>query len=310
MLTHDDDEFDFNLDDDDQSTPRPRFTNPQPPKDARASKKDIDLSQVRIDGLNGSPLVIFFGPGRIGKTVALLRFAEYVRGKKGLVITPNEAFGSDPSYAGHYSDTVLPRFEEMLRFINVAPERTNEVDFLLLDVFRNGNPYCQLLEASGEHFIKTTPTFTMDHEYPAYLEEIFGNATKKIYLFFLAYNAFNPRDRSIYAQHIASFLDSGRVQQDRDKVAILYTQVDRSKFINKGKPNVDALRNDFYGNPGYDPLTTYLRGSQFARIPFIPYSAGRFQNDKKGAAWTKSPDIYSQILWEHLDRFVRGARWF
>lgn len=113
-----------------------RQPRPEPPL--------VNLQHIRVSEVSG-PLVVLFGPREIGKTVSLIRLCNYLQKYE---IRPNGGFRTDTD---SYQRTI-DQFQALRQDSNFAPEATGNIDFLLLDVVENGNAFCQILEAPGEHF--------------------------------------------------------------------------------------------------------------------------------------------------------------
>ena len=142
----------------------------------------VRLEEIQTNSITG-PLVIFYGPREIGKTVALWRLVSYVSGH--FNVTPNHIFRKDPNY-----NETVSRFKSALSDASkIAPDATGNINFLLLDIVNNHsmNSVCQILEAPGEHFFDAEKP---EASYPKYLEDIFSASYKKVYVFFFAIGMF------------------------------------------------------------------------------------------------------------------------
>lgn len=287
----------FNLNDDQSIPPKPNI-----PMD-----NDEDAFEnhryENIGGIN-APLVIFYGPREVGKTVTLLRFSEYVSRVQAARFTPVPSFISHPAYQ---KTQQLWRKAEMDMLNNGAPPATSNIRFICFDLTINGSHFCQFLEAPGEHFFQAGQTVA---DYPVYLNQIFGGNYRKIYYFFFSPNMLaTPQNRTSYAMQVTDFLTRG-VVPGRDSVAILYSQVDTTNYFNHGRINHAQVEQSFYGNPDFAPLINYLTGRNphGGRIPFITFSSGRFVDRPDGGkGWTISNDEYPEGLWRSLGDFINGG---
>ncbi len=136
-------------------------------------ENQTNLQHIRVNNISG-PLVVFFGPRNIGKTVTLLRLCTYISKYE---IRPDESFRTDKA---EYKRTI-DVFNTVRQNTDFAPSATGTIDFLLLNVTYNGNKFCQILEAPGEHFFDVKKPSV---EYPSYLNQILNSDYKKAFVFF------------------------------------------------------------------------------------------------------------------------------
>lgn len=242
------------------------------------------------------PLVMFFGPREVGKTVVLIRLALYLQ-NKGVDIKSVQDFRSDSGYL-----EVLERYERAMRNNHLSPERTAVNECLLLDTFLDGEHICNFLEASGEDFFDhIEPT----RPYPNYLNKIFTLNQKKVFVFIFSDGMF-PRETNLgnavknYTQRINKLLNQGKVDPSRDALIVLYNKVDESSFVKEGKVNIDGLKEHFLNN---HPILKNLfndRKSAYNNIKFVPFSSGEFSKIKgieNYKEWAHSKDEYPEELW-------------
>jgi hypothetical protein len=106
-------------------------TTQPPPNQAPQVQGEVNLQRIDILRITG-PLVVFFGPREIGKTVTLLRLCTHIRSS--YQISPDPNFRTDDAYAA-----TIAAFEAMLQSMQFAPGATGDVDFLLLNVTHDGS---------------------------------------------------------------------------------------------------------------------------------------------------------------------------
>ncbi|MFH1196893.1 MAG: hypothetical protein V1720_14425 [bacterium] len=262
----------------------------------------VENIKINDESIRG-PLVIFFGPSNIGKTVSVLRLIKKISAH--YTITTNRDFRKDDKYP-----ETIKLFEKLLTENNYAPDATGKINFILLDVTRtNDGPFCQILEAPGEHFFDSlNPT----KKHPRYLVDIFNNISySKIYVFFFAVGMFEDQEiRKQYANNITTLISS-KLDSKRDKVIILVNKCDEhpAKFKN-GKPDENRFKNDIYQQNSFGAVRDILQHSGFKRIHFVPFSACepyQFESDgeiKKVLA--SSADYYPEKLWYSIYDCVKG----
>lgn len=284
----------------DNDTGIPKPTQPNVTEDTAEHLANIDISHIR------GPLVIFYGPAGCGKTVTLLRLSEYI--SRQYNVSAIRDFRDDGQY-----EAVIDEFERIRSNMENAPNSTGLINFLLLNIGRsNGGTFCQLLEASGEHFFSSTGVV----EYPPYLLKIFNTQSyRKVYVFFFTAAMFEDSKKNRkYADSITELINN-RIDSKQDKIIILYNKCDTKKqwFRNK-KPIEKLFREDIYKNSAYTPLINLLNTSRFKKSPFITFSSGDFTEfatrgvtEKK---FTPSPEFYPKNLWDAIYKSIRGSSWF
>lgn len=282
---------------DSKNKENPIDTNPQIVEDA------IRVENTNISHISG-PLVIFYGPREIGKTVSLLRLSSYVSGRYSM--NPVQNFRDDEQYS-----RAIEKFELIKSNIEFAPDATGIINFLLLSVEkRNGGSFCQILEAPGEHFFDPE---NPSENYPPYLLRIFNaDQYRKIYVFFFSVGMFGKEKiNKQYAEKIAKLINT-KIDSKKDRVIILCNKCDEkpSWFRNK-KPIESRFRKELYENDSFKPLVNVLAEGGFKNVPFIPFSAGEFTEfesyNEKQKALTPSSDFYPKSLWNAIYKSIRGG---
>jgi len=257
----------------------------------------IDPNAINTGAILG-PVVIFYGPRQVGKTVTLIRISKFVKKNAGINIRVNPGFRTDNAYP-----TTINTFNELLDKENkYSPQRTGNIDFLLLDYYENGKLYCQLLEAPGEHFFDENDQREPNKPYVAYFENIRLRDYKKVYVLFFEDNMFgNPDLRERYASKAATLINS--LNPKRDRVLVLYNKVDEIPAITvRGKANVETLKNHIFSNPEYNEFKVAIKKSSLKHIYFVPFSSGSFpeiQGSDK-VRWVLGLDDYPKIFWSSI----------
>jgi hypothetical protein len=259
----------------------------------------INVQHIQTAEITG-PLVIFYGPREIGKTVTLLRLCNYIHRYD---IRPDEGFRTDRE---SYQRTITA-FETLRRDPQFAPGLTGVVDFLLLNVTYDGNNFCQILEAPGEHFYDRGRP---NDVYPRYMNRILDAEYRKIFVFFFELNMFNSdTDFTNYANKIARLVNE-RINARRDRIILVCNKSDLHPYFVGGKPVVREYRQKLYSHSSFRQLRDVLGKSGFSRITFVPFSAGSFNDDGSGRlAFTFSPEHYPKAMWNAIHDSVSGSMW-
>lgn len=285
----------------DPTTPNKPPTTPNRPSDDIPIPDGIPINpnDIRINNIEG-PLVVFFGPKSIGKTVTLLRLCNYISKYD---ITPEPNFRTDDQYP-----TIIREFEKLRRTLQFAPGATGLVNFLLLNVTYRGEKFCQILEAPGEHFFDPE---LPHNQYVNYFNEILNRSYRKVFVFFFSINMFRTdQDRRNYADKIARLVNE-RVISARDRVIIVCNKCDENPYIVNGKPVTKQFKDALYKHEAFGLLEEVLKRSGLGRISFIPFSAGTFvPTGIDQYAFSLSPDHYPEKLWREIHECVEGEPWW
>jgi hypothetical protein len=270
------------------------------PPSSPQSHTEPNLQHIRINDISG-PLVVLFGPRDIGKTVTLIRLCNYISRYE---IKPNINFRTDRAEYKRTVDT----FEAIRKDVHFAPGATGTINFLLLDVTYQGNNFCQILEAPGEHFFEAQ---NPNKDYPAYFHQILNSKYRKVFLFFFELNMFDSdQDRQNYANKLA-LLTREKIDSRRDRVIIVCNKCDLQPYIRNGKPIDAEFKNALYKREAFSGLKDILSKSGFGRVPFLPFSAGAFTDDGRGRlAFAPSPEHYPQRLWNEIHECIVGTPWW
>lgn len=132
----------------DTSTVDASVSNVQVNEAGMSSEELNDANKIKVTIADyKTPLVVFFGPPACGKTMTLIRLTRYLQGK-GYTIEPVTSFR--PTYDKNYSD-MCANFDSMIGSEDAA-KSTSKINFMLVQVLRDGKPLCQILEGPGEYY--------------------------------------------------------------------------------------------------------------------------------------------------------------
>ena len=249
---------------------------------------------------NTCPIVIFFGPPKIGKTATLIRIAQYLLDSD-YVIEPNRNFRNDAKYL-----EICDNFYEKYMMNDFAPESTSNIEFLLLDILnKNGEKtLCRLLEAPGEHYYSGNQR----HNYPPYLSRIFNSKVPKIYIFFFEIGWGDRANRYMYQKAILNTIAHIR---NIDSIILLCNKADLyPRYYYKGKiQHADLkklVKNEYpaiFRRLGRKGLMKIF-SPEIYNYKFLGFSSGNFTVQRGRQIYTIGPDEQAQELWKAIKKYL------
>ena len=290
-------------------------SNNQNSQNTRSDLSSFDRETQQVNITSDAPIIVFFGPRSIGKSVALVRLARYLADKDYEVEADPTFRDNDIAY-----DDLCDNFRTDFIEAENAPASTNQIHFLLLRVSNYRGEICQLLEAPGEHYfnlanLRQEPGVA----YFPYFSEIIENDNLKVYVFFLEIN-WKPqceapaKAKTKYDRKIANFMSGiGK----RDSVILLCNKADKQdKYIFRKKPNLSLFEKNIksqypavYRALGYKKGFNWFKSSSI-KHRFVAFSAGRFKERPGGVvAYTQGDKLYPESLWNAIKKSIQG-RWF
>lgn len=268
-----------------------------------------DYNSVKIQITKQTPMVVFWGAGASGKTMAIVRLTKYLN-TIGHSVKPIPNFRDDTDYA-----RLCDKFDELV-MSPIAAKGNDDMDFMMLNVLdKNNNDVCQLLEAPGEAFF--TPN-NPNNVLPKYLNTILTNHLPKIYIFFLEIDWQDDLIRKRYADKIVTFCNNIR---SSDKIIILCNKANnQQQNFFKGTPQTEKFRHTLRHQ--YESVFNKLGGnkggffsmfkSESHKYDFIVFSSALFNQDlidKKIQHISDEADFYPRNLWNAILKGVKGV-WF
>ena len=271
---------------------------------AGLSKEELDDPnniKVTIDD-DSSPIVVLFGPPSCGKTMTLIRLTRYLS-QIGFTVSPVKTFR--PSYDQHYKE-LCDGFNGLVDSDSAALSNTR-INFMLLSVFRQGHPVCQILEAPGEHYYVGHGAA---EAFPNYISNIIQNNNRKIWLFMVEPDWKDSEDRDGYVSRIRKL--KSKIDMS-DKGIFVFNKVDGTNYvISKGKVNQKEAfkfvqkqyKGIFEPFRNENPITRFFRKY---RCAFVPFSTGTFHEKKAGGlSYEQGPDAYPRQLWNVIAKSIKG----
>lgn len=259
--------------------------------------RDVNNITVTIPDTQ-TPIVVFFGSPKSGKTLALLRMIRYLE-QNGHQVVPEAIFR--PQTDKHY--TKMCAGLKDMAYSQYAPGGTDIISFMLVKVLDSvGNPRCQILEAPGEHYFDGHASL----EFPTYINAIRTAPNKKVWVFFVEQDwGINQNERNLYAQKICSM--QGLISPN-DRVVFLFNKVDkhRHQYKNNGEPN----KSVFFKNikQQYPGIFDRYKNTGIAKIMYgeydfetVCFSSGVFNLTNDGReVWTPEKDWYCREFWNAI----------
>lgn len=276
----------------------------QEDEDTVYSKEELsDPNTINVSIADeNSPLIVFFGPPACGKTMTLVRLTRYLN-KQGYEVSPIRNFR--PAYDTNYA-SICNGFDNLICSDDAA-KSTARINFMLVQVMKNGRRICQLLEAPGEfYFNKKNP----NEPFKNFINTIISKKNRKIWSLMVEPDWLEPTDRKNYVQRIHHLKTKMRIQ---DKALIIFNKIDKTSFVvGPGKIHKQgALKevNDLY--PGI--FTPFLNQNPITKVwrkyncKFIPFQTGDYSIAASGKqTFQEGPEEYPYMLWKALMSLIHG----
>ena len=251
---------------------------------------------------NETPIVVLFGPPACGKTMTMIRLAEYLTTKR-YSVQPVRSFR--PDFDTNYR-TNCDNFNSMLNN-QWAAEKSLGLNFMLLQVSKNGNPIVQILEAPGEHFYNPNDPNEPRPSFISYIQRVINSENTKLWIYLTEPDWKNQSDRQKYASKGAKIK---RHPRRHDKSIILFNKVDTTNFL-LGMGEVNEKQAANFVNQNYPGLFDCFKNTnpisslwKSHACTFVPFTTGTYDTildqgvEKK--KYTPGPDIYPSKLWNTI----------
>lgn len=265
----------------------------------KINKKADSIEEV-ITGQLDKNVVFFVGPREVGKTVALIRLTHYLKDNRTTKIEPNKIYRKDAEYI-----TSVNSFLDDLHKPDFNPNRTGNINFLVLDVFKDSELYCQFLEAPGEAYFN--PSFPHDQSFPPYITTIMNDSSvNKVFVFFFEEGMLSDSDPRAYSSKIAKLVNM--MDRKKDDVIVLFNKCDEQRNLYKGnKPNNKEFQRRLYKNNNYSDFFGALTDKGIP-VKFLAFSSGDFTKipNKDVERWIHSENYYPETLWRTIDKCFKS----
>ena len=248
-----------------------------------------------------APLVILFGPPSCGKTMTLVRLTRYLK-EDGYKISPIKSFR--PAYDKNYKK-ICDGYDAMISQSDAA-KSTDRINFMLVEILKNGRRLCQILEAPGEYYFNPQKP---NEPFPNYVNTIINSNNRKIWCIMIEPDWENHSDRSNYVLRIQQLKSRMRL---RDKVVFVYNKIDLTNFVlSPGRINLQQARRDVENlYPGI--FTPFRNMNPITRIfsewrcDFVPFQTGNFTESNTSLTYQEGPREYPAKLWNTILKQIRG----
>lgn len=265
-------------------------------------KSENDPNKINVNiADNRTPLVILFGPPSCGKTMTLVRLTRYLK-KEGYKISPIETFR--PSDDKSYKE-MCKNYDKMISQ-NDAAKSTGLINFMLVEILKNGKRICQILEAPGEgYFDPADPK----RAFRNYVNTIINCNNRKIWCIIVEPNWGEHSNRIDYVSRIHYLKTRMRLT---DKTIFLFNKIDTTNFvISPGRINIKQARREvenlypgiFTPFKNMNPITRFF--SEW-RCNFVPFQTGDFTDSNTSLTYQEGPREYPAKLWNTIVKNIRG----
>ena len=249
-----------------------------------------------------TPLVVLFGPPACGKTMTLVRLARYLN-SNGYEVSPIQNFR--PAHDKNYAN-LCDGFDTLVSSDDAAAS-TSRINFMLIQVMRNGRRICQLLEAPGEFYFNPNEPNAM---FPNFINTILSRNNRKIFALMVEPNWMNPSDRRNYVNKIAKLKTKMRPS---DNVIVVFNKIDKTSFVvapgrihenNAIKEIRDLYPGIFEQFKNVNPITSLWRSYD---CKFVAFQTGDYSKSASGKmTFQEGPDEYPRNLWAKITKCITG----
>lgn len=250
-----------------------------------------------------APIVLLFGAPSSGKTMTLVRLAQYLRDVKGYTVTVDGLFCLN---AWEYAKNA-EKFNGMLG-TRYALKGTDHNDFLFIKVQdRSGHTICQILEGAGEDYFSPNSHNAVNAPLPTYMNTVFASQNKKCWIFLAEYQWMVTPDVKINYVNRIQFCKANYSNRN-DKFIILGIKADMSGCMMDARTihEANAKRALFQQYVGLDVnfrRKTVLPWANENLYKFVPFITGFYNNNVLAGEripYTPANDVYPAKLWKTI----------
>lgn len=266
-----------------------------------AELNDPNAIRVTVSDTN-SPLVVLFGPPSCGKTMTLVRLTRFLK-EEGYTVAPIRTFR--PSADKNYAE-ICENFDEMISS-DKAAESTARINFMLVEVLKNGRRICQILEAPGEYYFNPDKP---NASFPNYVNTIISSNNRKIWTIMVEPDWMDEKDRSNYVNKINRLKQSMR---PKDSTIFVFNKIDKTNFVRGvGQINKNSAIEDvknlypgiFVPFMNLNPITKWFKAYN---CDFVPFQTGFYSETATGGlTYQQGPREYCVMLWKSISSKISG----
>ena len=275
------------------------------PNSGTIGEEPLDPTKIQVTiGDKKSPIVMLFGARSSGKSMTLLRLANFLN-KSGYSIVVDSTFRPGEKYR-----QMCAEFNKRMASFQ-AQDSTALNDFMLVKVVKNGNTICQFLEAPGEHYFD--PTNIAATNFPPYLSTVTGMPNRKIWIFIAESNwQVDAQVKSAYVGRIANC--KNMLMTPTDRTIILNNKIDLKPHLiySKGrvhpKPAMQEVDNEY---PGI--FNVFKNEGLFSSIwrshncKYVPFTTGTYSVAYDGTqSYVPSADEWASQFWNNILDCLKG----
>lgn len=289
------------------STTDTSTSNVQVNENGMSAEELNDANKIKVTIADyKTPLVVFFGPPSCGKTMTLVRLTRYLQ-SKGYTIEPVTSFR--PTYDKNYSN-MCNNFDAMIGSEDAA-KSTSKINFMLVQVLRDGKPLCQILEGPGEYYFKPEDP---NANFPKYVHAIINSQNRKIWAIMVEPDKTNKRMDVEARRNYVNKLNKLKTRiNPRDKVMFVFNKIDETPFVisaanirySQALQHTEFLYpNIFVPFMNMNPITKWWKPYNF---DFVAFQTGDFTEAADGTlTFEQGPDAYPRTLWNLILKRIRG----
>lgn len=242
------------------------------------------------------PIVMFYGPPAVGKTMTIIRLARYLL-EHGYTVVPNKVFRLS-DYSRYQS--LCDSFSELLNSGSVA-QGTDIGGTMLIDIIKNGKTIIQFLDTTGE--MVDLNDDDKEIEYPSYFTQFINTKNPKMWLVLLEPHFGDVAKRETYSNRIKKLRCC--YSRTEDDFVFVYNKIDlTSFFVSYGKVYDKAYINDI--KVMYPGLLNFFQIRNPIRKIFqkyscriLPFQTGSYHLNKYGnQLYIPGPVEYVEELWK------------
>ena len=249
-----------------------------------------------------TPIIIFWGPINVGKTMTILRLARFLR-ENGYEVEPDLTF---QKFNNNY-EKVCCNFNKLINSADVA-NRTEATDSILIGITKNGRKVAQILDLAGELCYNSDIN---DFKYKD-LHVVISAPNIKIPILLFASGS-TEYDKRKYVESAYRFFEI--CGDNRDRCLVLFNKIDLT--YNRQALNMFFAKNENYLYKRlceeYPDAAVFFqynnpRSFLFNRYSplFLPFYTGRYTEYRGEKLYIPSPNDWPKELWKVVLRLIKN----